>query len=248
MSIALIDADIIAYRSSASAEQDPLEVALVRCDVMMRDILSKEANYIAFLSGPKEENFRYLLNSEYKANRTAPKPRWLVACKEFLIREYGALIAHGCEADDLLGVNQTSESTIYSIDKDLLTIPGAHFNFVTQKYLEVSELEGLQRFYKQVLIGDTSDNIFGIRGIGKAKAAKLIDHLVKEQDMIDVVSQLFEAEAEGLGESRFIETANLVWIWRKNEETYSHRMDTITSEELHYKYPQSRVEEMATEV
>lgn len=225
MTTGLIDGDIIAYRCAASAEQDPLEVATVRTDVMMRDILDKESKYLVFLSGPKEENFRYNINPNYKANRIGvPKPRWLAACKDYLINEYHATISHGCEADDFLGINQTDDTVIYSIDKDLLMIPGAHFNFVKQEYQEVSELGGLKQFYRQMIIGDSSDNIFGIKGLGKVKAGKLIDPCETEEEMYNIVRNLYEDDI-----NRFIMNADCLWIWRKLGETYSKREETKTS-------------------
>jgi 5'-3' exonuclease len=246
----LVDADIVAYRCAASAENDPLDVALVRVDVMMRDLLDKDDSYLCFLSGPKETNFRYTINPDYKANRIGvPKPKWLAACKDFLINEYHATITHGCEADDFLGIHQTADTVICSIDKDLLMIPGAHFNFVTQKFSEVSELDGLKQFYRQMLIGDTSDNIFGIKGIGKVKAGKLIDPIETEEELFSIVWQLYAQTAFSEGE-RFWMNADCLWIWRKHGETYSKikGVDREPNKELYNQHPQSGVETLASEV
>jgi 5'-3' exonuclease len=102
-----------------------------------------------FLSG--ENNFRYSIYPEYKANRTAPKPRHLQAVKQHLIEKYNAQVSDGCEADDLLGIAQCGarqamqdmiefdsrivtehpprDTIICSIDKDLRMIPGWHYSF-----------------------------------------------------------------------------------------------------------------------
>ena len=210
---------------------------------MIRDILDKEPDYLVFLSGPKETNFRYAINPDYKANRIGvPKPKWLAKCKEWLIDEYYATITHGCEADDFLGIYQTADTVICSIDKDLLMIPGAHFNFVTQKFSEVSELDGLKQFYRQMLIGDTSDNIFGIKGIGKVKAGKLIDDIETEEEMHHVVWHLYNDDL------RFTMNANCLWIWRQHGETYSKRMDREPSKELYNQHPESGVETLAPQI
>jgi 5'-3' exonuclease len=226
MSIALIDADIVAYRCAASAEHEGEEIALLRVEGMMQEILSKHEEYKAFLTGPN--NFRYKIYPAYKANRVnKDKPLYLKDCQDYLVSEYKAVVSDGCEADDLLGINQTEDSVIYSIDKDLLMIPGHHFNFVTGIYKEISELDGLKQFYRQMLIGDTADNVKGVDGIGKVKATKLIDHLETEEEMSEVVYLLYDTP------ERFAVNADLLWIWRHNGETYTKRMDRGTEEILY---------------
>jgi len=232
----LIDADIVAYRCAAASEGDPVEVALLRTETMTMGILDKEPYYKMFLTGSRNNyphteklNFRNLVNQQYKANRTKPAPIHLDACRKYLIETYGAIVCEGFEADDGCGMNQDAESVIYTIDKDLLQIPGCHYNFVTGAYREVSEVDGYRMFYKQMLIGDTSDNIFGIPLIGKVKAAKLIDHLETEEEMYDVVHTIYMDEKYNKnpeqtdGHTRFIMNADCLWIWRKEGEKFSDR-------------------------
>ena len=67
--LALIDGDIVAYRCSASANHESEDIAVLRTDIMMRDILAgTDSNeYKCLLTGPG--NFRYELYPDYKANR-----------------------------------------------------------------------------------------------------------------------------------------------------------------------------------
>lgn len=182
----------------------------------MMDILSREENHKTFLTG--KDNFRYTINTEYKANRIGkPKPEHLTACRNFLIEEYKAVVVDGAEADDALGINQAEDTIIYSIDKDLLMIPGHHFNFVNNTYTEVSELDGVRAFYRQMLIGDTSDNIFGIKGIGKVKAGRIIDPINDEQSMFDIVIDMYDSA------ERFWMNADCLWIMQNEGETFSKR-------------------------
>lgn len=245
MTVALIDADIVAYRCAASAEYDGEEIALLRVEGMMRDILSRHEEYKAFLSGPN--NFRYKLYPEYKANRVnKDKPLYLKSCQDYLVNEYKAIVTDGCEADDMLGVNQTDDTVIYSIDKDLLMIPGHHFNFVTGEYKEISPSDGLRQFYRQLLIGDTADNVKGVDGIGKVKAAKLINCLETEQDMYERVLSLYDQDLE-----RFMINCNLLWIWQHEGETYTKRkfgLDGRTAEEFHHKRIESREQTLASQI
>jgi 5'-3' exonuclease len=175
--IALIDADIVNYRIGFTTELEDVGIARWRCDEMVKGILTdvNATEYKLYLSDNKENNFRFALCPKYKANRKQAKPKWHEEIKEHLVKEWDACFAYGMEADDALGIAQTSfgkESVICSIDKDLRQIAGNHYNFVKKEYYEISEREGLRYFYAQLLIGDVSDNISGCRGIGPIKAEK----------------------------------------------------------------------------
>lgn len=225
----LVDGDICAFRCAAVSEHEPEEIAILRLDQMMMDLLTKDDKHITFLTGPN--NFRKVINLEYKANRKdKPKPVHLQACRNYLVQEYKAIITDGYEADDALGFHQTEDTIICSIDKDLMMIPGAHYNFIKKEYTEVSELDGLKSFYRSMLVGDTSDNIVGVRGIGKVKAAKIIDHLLDEDDMYDSVHFLYRDEDGEDNEARFEMNLNCLWIWRKEGETFSKRYESLKEE------------------
>lgn len=208
--IALIDSDIVSFRAAATVpDQEAEDIAILRCDKTMRDILdaTESDQYKSFVTGPG--NFRKHINPEYKANRKDKEPPiHLQACREFLINEWNTEVCEGYEADDALGINQTPSSIICTIDKDLDMIPGLHFNWVKGEIYEVSEIEALKFFYKQLLIGDKSDNITGVVGIGKVKASNLIDHLETEEEMLKVVKSLYNDD------DRFLINAQCLWIWR----------------------------------
>lgn len=216
MTIALIDADIVAYRCAASNDvEDGEEIAILRTDKLMRDILyvTEATEFRGFLTGPG--NFRKQIYPEYKANRKdKPLPLWLKSCKDYLISEWKAETCSGYEADDALGMYQTEDTIICSIDKDLDQIAGRHYNFVKQELYDVLELDGLRHFYKQMLIGDRADNIFGVDGIGKVKAGKLIDHLNEEADMLSIVQDLYNSD------ERLLINGQCLWIWRKENDLW----------------------------
>lgn len=194
--IALIDGDIILYRIGWTTENDEAWIAKARTDDLLDSILleTSASEFEIFLTDNKENNFRHQIWSGYKANRTAPRPKNYEAIKEHLVKEWGAKFAHGMEADDALGIAQDQfgpaedpehtgefKTVICSIDKDLLQIPGVHYNFVKKEWQEVTSWEGLQWFYKQILIGDTSDNIRGCSGVGPVKANRAIDPIYPEE-------------------------------------------------------------------
>jgi DNA polymerase-1 len=209
--LAIIDGDIVAYRCSASTENDTEDVAILRVDVMMNDILNDTGSdfYKTFLTG--KNNFRYELYSEYKANRRdKPKPRWLQACRDFLVAEWAAEISDGCEADDLIGITASAQENmmshvVCSIDKDLKQIPGHHYNFVTKAKEFVSPIEGYKYFYKQLILGDASDNIPGFDGKARQKWPKFMQHhhdaidmCSCPEDMYDYVRNIYSNEANNI--------------------------------------------------
>ena len=230
---ALIDGDLISYINAASAEGDPEQIALLRVDRHIRDILeyTKCSEYNIFISGG--DNFRKEINPEYKAHRTQPKPIHLEVCNRFLVDEWNAIVTDGYEADDALGCAQNKDTIICSLDKDLLMIEGKHYSWpIVRKgkiirdhsIVDVSYLDGIKHFYKQMLIGDTADNIVGVKGIGKVGAAKIIDPLDTEERMFNLVKQLyFDEIVEEQGESRFNMNANCLWIWRSLGINFSIR-------------------------
>lgn len=220
--LALVDGDIVAYRCAASSEKEEEWVAIARATECVDSIiLSLGATAVeVWLSDSRENTFRRQLYPEYKANRTQPSPQHLAAVKSFLSYKYGALVATGEEADDALGIRQTEENneggacTICSIDKDLLQIPGHHFNFVKQEFQTVDYIDGIRHFYKQLLIGDTADNVKGVYGIGKVKAGNLLDHVYHEQTMFDIVRNLYNDD------ERLLLNGRLLWIRRQKQELW----------------------------
>jgi 5'-3' exonuclease len=226
MVTALIDGDLIAYINAASAELEPLDVALARVDKHMHDILEATGaeQYKAFISG--QHNFRYEVNPMYKANRVAPQPVHREACKDYLITEWKASVTDGYEADDALGINQTEDTIICSIDKDLRMIPGKHYSWPIlrkgvvireAKISSVTELEGFKAFFSSLFVGDTSDNIIGVRGIGAVKAKKMIDPLTSEKAMFNTARAAYD------NDERFLMNADCLWIWREENGRYTDR-------------------------
>lgn len=184
--IALIDADIVLHRVGYTTENDEEWVAKARTDEMLDGILlaTSATDFELYISDDRDKNFRFVISSSYKGNRKQPRPKHYDYIKSHLIREWGASIAHEMEADDALGIAQDKtggETCICSIDKDLLQIPGQHYNFVKDEWESVTRWEGLKFFYKQILIGDISDNVKGCQGIGPVKASKIIDPIPESE-------------------------------------------------------------------
>lgn len=232
---ALIDGDVLVYNAGfasdavardTGAEHEPLAHALhgvnQKIDAVMRAAQCHE--HTIFLSHPV--NYREGLFPDYKRNRdTKHKPYWYNEIKQHLLDRYGAVFsAQGDEADDALGLAQMralseGETTVIcTIDKDLDMIPGWHYNFGPKRKEDglywMEDPEGLRLFYKQLITGDTSDNIPGLyRRKGRKAEKRLLarlDDLTDERDMYQYVLALF-----GTDEADFLSmTGKLLWIKR----------------------------------
>lgn len=138
--------------------------------------------YYPYLTG--SNNFRYQYNPEYKANRKdVPKPEHLGTVQEHLILNWNAQVSDGCEADDMMAIEQTKqpdETIICTIDKDLLQVSGRHYNFVKAEFRTISPIEGLFNFYWQFIMGDKSDNIFGFDGLARQTIPRKLEGIHSE--------------------------------------------------------------------
>ena len=166
-----------------------------------------------------------MIDPEYKANRKGTrKPFHYEALKSYMRSKWKAKLINNIEADDMLGLNQTEDTIIASIDKDLLIVSGLHYNMNSMEITKVTDEEGDRFFYAQMLMGDKVDNIIGIKGIGKVKAGKLLDATPREEwdDMIETIYE--EHFGEGWYQ-KFVENTQLLWILNKRDMPINIRGD-----------------------
>ena len=225
----LIDGDIICYRVGFASQSTDKETGLVEADPLPHALHSTKlyVNQIIEDSGCTEYNiyltpkttFRNNVRDDYKANRKdKPKPVHIKAIRDYLINTYKAKVVQDIEADDALGLSQNPYTIIASIDKDLLMCEGKHYNFVKKDFTNVTKEEGTRFFYQQMITGDTSDNILGIRGLGKVKASKLLkDTARKDWDnmIIDLYIKEFGYEE---GRNRCVQNSQLLWILQRDKQ------------------------------
>ena len=221
----LIDGDIIAYRAAYSAENGSERDAMQKVHDVMRWVVgntcysSEVEDYHVYLTG--QGNFRYDIAQfrPYKGNRSArEKPFFLGFTRDYMMDVYEATMAQGEEADDLIAIEATRlgpSTVVASIDKDMLQIPCFHYNFKRDEWHSVSEFEGLQFFYSQILMGDTADNIIGLQGIGPVKSKKMLEDCETEDELWEAVLNAYSGDID-----RVIENARLLWLRRKQEELW----------------------------
>ena len=135
-----------------------------------------------------KNNFRNAIAPTYKKNRKEQPDGMKEALNYghgYMLGAYDAIESTGMEADDLCAIwahearEAGIEFVIVGIDKDLLQIPGDHYNFDKRTKRTISKDEGHLLLMQQCLTGDSTDNIPGIRGIGPKKAEKLLTGIPK---------------------------------------------------------------------
>jgi 5'-3' exonuclease len=128
------------------------------------------------------------------------------------------VLCNGFEADDELGVQQDKvglSTVICSIDKDLKQVPGRHYNFVKKEASVVTEEEGKKFLYLQSLIGDRSDNIVGVAGLGPVKAARALEGLSTEREWYERCRELYNDD------ERYHLNLHLLYIWQKPNDKWA---------------------------
>lgn len=202
-------------------EVEPEDKALMLADIILRDIKDRYPEYTpALWLSPSVGNFREVIatRAKYKGNRDGQaRPKHFKAIRQHLIDRHQAIETIGQEADDILGIEMSSfpDSVCVSFDKDLLQIPGLHYDWVKKEEVRITPKQGALNFWSQVLTGDPVDNVPGIEGIGPKKAAKLLEGVKNSKEAQLVVQQAYANAYGDLGFEYFQETAGLVWIRRK---------------------------------
>lgn len=174
------------------------------------------------------ENFRYQVKPDYKANRTGMRtPTGLKELKAKLLENFDGTISTSWEADDIVvckKVNNPDKYIMVAVDKDLLySVEGTHFNYyesskynIDMKFQEVDANTAMRWAYIQCLIGDTTDNIEGIKGIGPKKAEKILAGCSTHADYWYAVANAFEEAGKDLMDA--IETMRLVNMYQLEQQ------------------------------
>lgn len=195
------------------------------------------------------ETFRYEIakTKPYKGTRKNPKPFHFYNIITYLDAHYQLKISgDGYEADDEMCMKQwehwkkgENDTIICSRDKDLRICPGWHYSWECGKQRSIGPTHtdefgslsytpqekllgyGLKFFYYQMLVGDSADNIPGLKGFGEKIAFKLLEQCQNEAECFKLVKQLYiETVGKENAKNYFQEQANLLWMTRERGKGY----------------------------
>jgi len=153
-------------------------------------------------------NFRKTIDPEYKSHR-GEKPVLHKLVRQVMEEQFGAVTAEDdYEADDeiadeayrMRASGNGEDYIICSIDKDLDTVPGWHYNWpIFNREGSVYFVEPEQArhiFWISVLTGDAADNIPGLHGIGPKKAEKQVVGCKTDEDYFESCKKAYLAKLE----------------------------------------------------
>lgn len=209
----LVDGSSFIYRAFYASPQrilaDGRNVGAVCgfCSMLISLMSNHRADLFAIVLDSGRDTFRSAMYSEYKANRSATpeelKEQFPLLKEACLSLGLPIIEKKGFEADDLIATyscnlsNDGYKVKIIGIDKDLLQLVNDNitmFDPVKSKSIQcadVVEKYGVppsQMIYLQALMGDASDNIPGVNGIGPVTASKLI----KQYETLDGIYENIE--------------------------------------------------------
>ena len=221
----LVDGDILVYRVGFAVKDDePLEYALATMRSVLNTIYDRfpESQYHKlYLSGKGNYREQLATLAVYKGNRDpSHRPHYYEELKQYMIDHHDAIVVDGQEADDAIvqeqWKNKDKSTVIVSIDKDLRTCPGFHYNPVKLVLDYVSLANANYSFFEQMLTGDRTDNIPGIKGVGPKTAEKMLAPCQKEVvKMKQVVMDQYNKQYGSDAWKYYKEISNLLWIRRE---------------------------------
>jgi len=231
MKVALIDADSLLYYEMG---KDTLEEAIEGINSRIQTILEETGahKYAGFLTIGKCFRYAVAETRPYKYNRKlSSKPPIFYALKEYLQQDpHNFTCVSKLEADDCVSVYATVISerkgqayVVCSPDKDVLKqVPGKHFNYQKMEWVNTSEQDAKKFLWMQTLMGDSTDGIPGIPGMGPKTSEKIIKNVKKVEYYQETLKIYVEKFGVKDGICKFTETFNLVYMLRTPEEVLKY--------------------------
>ena len=162
-------------------------------NMLQKVIREEKPDYLVVAFDSPDKTFRHKIYPNYKANRDAPPEELSRQFPYFepLVKAYGlsSIRRPGFEADDIIGTlakkgkQKGLEIVIVSGDKDMMQLISPHIYMLdTMKNKKFMDKEVVEKFGVQAdkvvevmgLMGDSSDHIPGVTGVGPKTAAELI--------------------------------------------------------------------------
>jgi DNA polymerase-1 len=177
---------------------------------LLRDMKADDKpTHLAVVFDKSEKTFRTEMYKEYKAHRPDP-PDDLIPQFKFIREAVQAfdlpcLEQNGFEADDLIATyariasEAGATTSIVSSDKDLMQLVSDRVTmFDTMKDKTIGRAEVIEKFgvppekviEVQALIGDSTDNVPGVPGIGVKTAAQLIGEYGDLETLLNRVNEI----------------------------------------------------------
>ncbi|HBA33538.1 MAG TPA: flap endonuclease [Gammaproteobacteria bacterium] len=220
----LVDASIYIYRgwhlfpnTLTGRDGHPVNAVIGFLDFVSQLAEHGCPNEVAFaFDAEQSKGFRKEIYPHYKANRK-PTPqelkRQFTICREF-VRALGMIeCAHSrYEGDDIIGTwskglqARDQPLVIITADKDLAQLIGAQdlwWDFAGGKKLDARKIKGKygvrpgQIADQLAIMGDKTDNIPGVQGIGRVMSAKLLHYFNDLENLLSTPDRIGKLKLRG---------------------------------------------------
>ncbi len=212
------------FRDLTSPAGEPTRATYVFCSMLLKLLAEKRCDYLAMaVDGPVEKLHRRELFEEYKVTRK-PTPEDFPPQRDRIVQIVRAMgipviEQERYEADDVLATlaegfaSEQLEVVLVSRDKDLDQLVGDHVVLYDPMKDEVFDAEAIrakrgygpaQAVEVQTLMGDSTDNIPGVPGVGPKKAAALIEQYGSVEEVVAHADELTPKLRENILASRDI--------------------------------------------
>ena len=228
----IIDIDSIIYQIAFTTPSPAL--AKKALDAFIKDIIETTDSSEAFIFMKGSNNFRYICDPEYKNTRKdtiEPEIKERIEKLYEYAREFCTEGTDG-EADDYCSIYakealDAGENYVVShIDKDLNCIPGWHYNFRKKEFYFMDDSEAYRFLMMQLLTGDATDNIQGIRGVGEKTAIKLTKDTPNNL-LWDKVIDIWKAKQPETWENNFLKCANCIYMRERLDDLRPLNMEEL---------------------
>ena len=188
--LAVLDGDWIAYTAACWAENEGFDYLEGRIEYDLKNYTPKGCDAISLFSCSRNDNYRRDFWPVYKAHRDGkPSPQFLGDAIQMMKDKSESRLVDTLEADDLIGLSVSAGIAMgVAIDKDMRTIPGWHWNPRKEDApVYQSEAAAYRFFCKQLVMGDSTDGIYGMIGKGEAHFEKNIAILPEDRWMDTII-------------------------------------------------------------
>lgn len=219
----IIDVDSIVYQIAFTTPSPAL--AKKYLDNYIKEIIENTDSTDALIFMKGANNFRFISDPEYKNTRKdtiEPEIKERIEKLYEYAREFCTEGTDG-EADDYCAIYAKdaldAERTyiVAHIDKDLNCIPGWHYNFRKKEFYFMDESQAYRFLMMQVLTGDATDNIQGLRGVGEKTAIKLTKDTPNSL-LWNKVIEIWKAKQPETWENNFLKCANCIYMRERLED------------------------------
>lgn len=225
-------------------DPEPEANALNNIDVSINETISyyryeRKLNPIIKILMTGDKNWRKEFYPDYKkSRRDVRKPAHLALCKDHLINSHKAFKFEPFEADDIIAMTVHSLKAklkeridkgeivcaIASNDKDFTQCggPGIEQYDLGKQHWSVTDEEAVKYFYKQILTGDSSDDVPGIAGTGPQTAIKILADCSTPYEMYQACVKAYIAAGSKKKEAmdHIKKVGTLLWLKRTEDDEW----------------------------